>query len=195
MFSDKDTIDTLEEENNLILKQKTNKILELTNFLPMDNNKFSNIVSLYLMNLIYKDSLKSDYINKIKIQKNRIFTSKFPPKISIGDFINKIIKFTKTSQSTFILGLIYLDRFCKLNEYILNDYNVHRLFLSSILIARKYNEDNFHSNKFFSKVCGIGIKDLNKMEYNFLVDISFNLYIKNSVTKQFLEKLLNLTII
>jgi hypothetical protein len=67
--------------------------------------------------------------------------------------------------------------------------------LSSILIARKYNEDNFHSNKFFSKVCGIGLKDLNKMEYNFLVDISFNLYIKNSVTKQFLEKLLNLTII
>jgi cell division protein FtsI/penicillin-binding protein 2 len=86
MFSDKDTIDTLEEENNLILKQKTNQILELTNFLPMDNNKFSNIVSLYLINLIYKDSLKSDYINKIKIQKNRIFTSKFPPKISIGDF-------------------------------------------------------------------------------------------------------------
>jgi hypothetical protein len=66
------------------------------------------------MNLIYTNTLKIDFNVKIKKQKNDIYTSKFPPKISIGDFVNKIIKFSKTSESTFILALIYLDRFCKL---------------------------------------------------------------------------------
>ena len=33
------------------------------------------------------------------------------------------------------------------------------------------------------------------MEYNFLIDISFDLYVKNSIIKQFQEKLLNQNII
>ena len=191
MISDKDTLDTLEEENLSTFEKKTTQILKLTQFLTDDNTKFSNLVSLYLIKIIYNDSLQLDYKNKLKKQKNSVFTSKFTPKISIGDFVNKIIKFTKTSESTFILGLIYINKFCKLNDVILTDYNTHRIFLTAILLAKKYNEDNFYSNKFFSKVCGIKLKDLNVMEYNFLIDISFDLYVKNTIVKHFQEKILN----
>ncbi len=195
MLSEKDTLDTLEDENLSTFEKNTTQILKLTQFLPDDNTKFSNLVSLYLIKIIYNDSLQLDYKNKLKKQKNSVFTSKFTPKISIGDFVNKIIKFTKTSETTFILGLIYINRFCKIKDIILTDYNTHRIFLTSILLAKKYNEDNFYSNKFFSKVCGIKLKDLNVMEYNFLIDISFDLYVKNSIIKQFQEKLLNQNII
>ena len=195
MLSEKDTLDTLEDENLSTFEKNTTQILKLTQFLPDDNTKFSNLVSLYLIKIIYNDSLQLDYKNKLKKQKNSVFTSKFTPKISIGDLVNKIIKFTKTSETTFILGLIYINRFCKIKDIILTDYNTHRIFLTSILLAKKYNEDNFYSNKFFSKVCGIKLKDLNVMEYNFLIDISFDLYVKNSIIKQFQEKLLNQNII
>ena len=195
MLSEKDTLDTLEDENLSTFEKNTTQILKLTQFLPDDNTKFSNLVSLYLIKIIYNDSLQLDYKNKLKKQKNSVFTSKFTPKISIVDFVNKIIKFTKTSETTFILGLIYINRFCKIKDIILTDYNTHRIFLTSILLAKKYNEDNFYSNKFFSKVCGIKLKDLNVMEYNFLIDISFDLYVKNSIIKQFQEKLLNQNII
>ena len=191
MLSEKDTLDTLEDENLSTFEKNTTQILKLTQFLPDDNTKFSNLVSLYLIKIIYNDSLQLDYKNKLKKQKNSVFTSKFTPKISIGDFVNKIIKFTKTSETTFILGLIYINRFCKIKDIILTDYNTHRIFLTSILLAKKYNEDNFYSNKFFSKVCGIKLKDLNVMEYNFLIDISFDLYVKNTIVKHFQEKILN----
>ena len=107
MLSEKDTLDTLEDENLSTFEKNTTQILKLTQFLPDDNTKFSNLVSLYLIKIIYNDSLQLDYKNKLKKQKNSVFTSKFTPKISIGDFVNKIIKFTKTSETTFILGLIY----------------------------------------------------------------------------------------
>ena len=194
MLSEEDTLDTLgdsNEESIPTLKKNNEQIAKFTNLVEIDSNQLSISISLYLMNLIYINTLKTDYNVKIKKQKNEVFTSKFPPKISIGDFVKKIIKFIKTSESTFILALIYLDRFCKLNDYILTDYNTHRLFLTSLLIAKKYNEDNFYSNLFFSKVCGIKLKDLNIMEYNFLVDISFNLYVKNSITTKFRKKVLS----
>ena len=177
MLSEKDTLDTLEESNDEsipTLKKNNVHILKLTNLVQINSNQFSISIPLYLMNLIYINTLKIDFNVKIKKQKNDIYTSKFPPKISIGDFVNKIIKFSKTSESTFILALIYLDRFCKLNDYILTDYNTHRLFLTSLLIAKKYNEDNFYSNIFFAKVCGIK-----------------TLYVKNSITDKYRKKLLS----
>jgi hypothetical protein len=162
MLSEKDTLDTLEESNDEsipTLKKNNVHILKLTNLVQINSNQFSISIPLYLMNLIYTNTLKIDFNVKIKKQKNDIYTSKFPPKISIGDFVNKIIKFSKTSESTFILALIYLDRFCKLNDYILTDYNTHRLFLTSLLIAKKYNEDNFYSNIFLLKFVELNLKN------------------------------------
>jgi hypothetical protein len=140
-------------------------------------------ISLSLINTIYNNSLKNDYFKKIQLQKKSIYTSKFPPKISIGDFIRRIIRYGKVNQSTLICALIYLKRICKKKDIILTDYNTHRLFFTAILIAIKLNEDNFKSNQFFSKLCGIKLKDLNSMEYNFMVDLSFDLFIHKSIFK------------
>ena len=96
MLSEKDTLDTLEESNDEsipTLKKNNVHILKLTNLVQINSNQFSISIPLYLMNLIYTNTLKIDFNVKIKKQKNDIYTSKFPPKISIGDFVNKIIKF------------------------------------------------------------------------------------------------------
>lgn len=175
------------------MSEKINKNSPYNETLLKEENKEDSLpikISLYLINTIYNNSLKNDYFKKVQLQKKSIYTSKFPPKISIGDFIRRIIRYGKVNQSTLICALIYLKRICKNKDIILTDYNTHRLFFTAILIAIKLNEDNFKSNQFFSKLCGIKLKDLNSMEYNFAIDISFDFHINHIVYKRYEEKLL-----
>ena len=184
-MSDKDTIEESPKEEVKIFN-KRNKF----SYKDLKNENLQNQISLVLMDIIYKNTLKPDYNIMFKKQEKSIFTSKFPPKISLGDFIRRIINYTKICKSTLIYALIYLDRICKYKNYILTDYNTHRLFFSAILLAIKYNEDCFNSNKFYSKICGIKLKDLNSMEYNFAIDISFDFHINHIIYKRYEEKLL-----
>ena len=163
-----------------------NQRLNIKNDILNHEAYFDNLsikISSVLMEMIYQNTLKSDYNLQLKNQKKSIFTSKFIPKISLSDFIRRIIKYSKISKSILICALIYIDRICKYKNYILTYYNTHRLYFTAILLAIKFHEDNFKTNTFFSKLCGIKLRDLNLMEYNFTIDISFNLYIKNSLFK------------
>ena len=49
--------------------------------------------------------------------------------------------------------------------------------LIAILIAIKYNEDDFYSNTYYAKVGGITLKEINNLESEFLSLINFNLWI------------------
>ena len=51
------------------------------------------------------------------------------------------------------------------------------MVLSSVLIAIKYNEDDYYSNLYYSKVGGISNSELNTLEYEFLKLIYFKLWI------------------
>jgi hypothetical protein len=176
---------TLEESPKIVEINKKNDILTNDTYFDYLSIKISSI----LMEIIYQNTLKNDYNLKLKNQKKSIFTSKFPPKISLSDFIRRIIKYSKISKSILICALIYIDRICKYKNYILTYYNTHRLYFTAILLAIKFHEDNFKSNKFYSTICGIKLRDLNLMEYTFSIDISFNLYIKNTLFKYYDESL------
>ena len=176
---------TLEESPKIVEINKKNDILTNDTYFDYLSIKISSV----LMEMIYQNTLKSDYNLQLKNQKKSIFTSKFPPKISLSDFIRRIIKYSKISKSILICALIYIDRICKYKNYILTYYNTHRLYFTAILLAIKFHEDNFKSNKFYSTICGIKLRDLNLMEYTFSIDISFNLYIKNTLFKYYDESL------
>ena len=110
-------------------------------------------------------SILCDYQGKI-MTKN-LFTSKIEPIISIQNYIQRIIKYSRVEESTLILSMIYIDRLCKFSGLEINKFNVHRLVSSSILLAIKFNEDNFFSNDYYSKIMGLSLSDLNKLEKEF----------------------------
>ena len=83
------------------------------------------------------------------------------------------------------MGLIYLDKFCNKTQIILTDYNIHRLLFTSLLIALKFGEDVFYKNTFYSQVCGVKTKILNKMEYEFACGIEFEFYVSLSIFNKF----------
>jgi len=105
------------------------------------------------------------------------FCSKKAPKISLAQYMKRILKYTRFEESTLIIALIYIDRVCEEYSIKLNDYCTHRLILTSILIAWKFNEDLICSNEYCSNVFGIDLKELNLMESEFCRLLAYRFYV------------------
>ena len=182
------TNDTTEE--SIYLKKEDN----LCNQLRKINLTLNSQISILLLNLISENELKNNYKELLKKQKKCCFNLKQNANISIGDFIYRILYYSKIEDSTLISALIYLDRYCKKQKIILTKYNIHRLFFISVIIAIKFLEDKYFTNVFYSKICGVKISKLNKMEYEFVCGINFDLYIEKSFYYKYENLLLNSSI-
>ena len=155
------------------------------------NHELNSNISISLLNLITTNKLKKNYKEVLKKQKNMLFSLKKLPKISVGDFIYRIVYYSKIEDATLISGVIYLDRFCKKQKIILTEYNIHRLLFISILVAIKFFEDKYFTNIFYSKICGIKTEILNKMEYQFVCGLNFEMYIEKDFFYKYQDLLLN----
>ena len=90
-----------------------------------------------------------------------------------------IQKYANPEKNTLILSLIYIDRLCKLGNIVLTYYNIHRILFSAILLAIKYNEDEFFENNYYADIAGIKVLELKFIEYNFFCICEFNLYVND----------------
>ena len=54
-----------------------------------------------------------------------------------------------------------------------------------MLVSIKYNEDDYFSNEFYAKVGGIRMIEMNKLEYEFLCLIEFNLFVNEEVFNKY----------
>ncbi len=155
------------------------------------NHSLNSNISISLINLISQNKLKKNYKELLKKQKKLIFNAKDLPKISLGDFIYRIVYYSKMEDATLISAIIILDRFCKKQKIILTEFNVHKLLFVSVLIAIKSYEDKYFTNKFYAKICGIQTEVLNKLEYEFICSLDFQIYLDKNVYKKYQDLLLN----
>lgn len=105
-----------------------------------------------------------------------IFFNYSEPPISLGDYIDRLIKYTKNSISPVNLGvaLLYIYRIEIRIE--VNKYSIFRLFAVAYLIAHKYMDDSPSMKNYeYSKIAGIPLYELNNLEINFLKVIDFQL--------------------
>ena len=134
--------------------------------------------------------------NKSKKQRQNFlfksFINKNIPSISVKDYILRLVKHSKINESTIIILLIYIDRICKINNFFLTYYNIHKLILAAFIIAIKYNEDNYYSMIIYSKIGGVTIAELNNLEIEFLKLIKFNLFIPEMLYNKYYNDLMSL---
>lgn len=149
-------------------------------------------VAFTLVQLVSQTLSERCYKLILKKQLHSSLTSSKIPKISISDYLYRICRYTKIEEDTLILALIYIDRFCKKQNVLLTDFNVHRILFASIVIAIKYIEDKFYSNKYYCKIGGMDLDILNEMEMKFLIGIGFDLYVEEKFFHIYKSRLMKL---
>lgn len=133
-----------------------------------------------------------EYINNknIKIYKNLPFYSKIIPDINIKDYYNRLYKYINCDSYIYIVSLSYIDRYIHNNPSIsINIYTIHRLIITSIIIALKYIEDDVNNNKYYSDVGGVELGEINKLEIEMLKGLNFDLSINIKKYEQQIKKL------
>ena len=133
------------------------------------------------------DNTLTEIISEKKNSKNQndIFSHARVPKIPLFDYLLRIQKYTRIDNSTIIMALIYIDRVCIRKGLTLTNYNIHRLLFTSILISIKFNEDIIYDNLLYSKIGGVPVAELNKLEQEFLKRIGFSLFVSVEVYKKY----------
>ena len=114
------------------------------------------------------------------------FEGKQAPTISIEEYIDRLIRyvnnwagekdsddFASTGVSCALMAVEYVDRL----NVPFSIRSVHRLYLCAVLIACKFLDDFKISNRFWAKVGGVEMMDLNRMELEFckLLDWKFKI--------------------
>ncbi|KAF4668119.1 mitochondrial peripheral inner membrane protein [Perkinsus olseni] len=111
------------------------------------------------------------------------FTGTYTPCISVWNYLQRLSKFFHCSSECFVLALVYLDRAVKATAattvpLYVTSYNVHRLFLTSLVLAVKFNDDFYYSNRRYAEVgCLTSTAELNGLEAIMLKLVDFSLYV------------------
>ena len=106
------------------------------------------------------------------------FISRKIPKISIKDFIDRLLKYSKTFHEIAVIIFIYIDKICNKHKINLNYYNIHKLILAAFIVAIKFHEDEYYSMSYYAKLGGISTKEAIKLEYEFTSLIDFKLFVE-----------------
>ena len=100
-----------------------------------------------------------------------------PPSIAVLSYLQRIHKYASCSTECFILALIYVDRLIQRNNFLLTELNVHRVVITSIMLAAKFFDDQYFNNAYYAKVGGVPASEMNSLEVEFLFRINFSLHV------------------
>lgn len=105
------------------------------------------------------------------------FQSSYPPSITISAYLERINKYAKCSPNCFIVALIYIDRLIETRNVILSNLNVHRVLITSIMLATKVFDDEFYKNAYYAKLGGVSTQEMNSLELEFLSLMNFDFFV------------------
>ena len=161
---------------------------------PNLNVELIEAISQTLTTILDDNKNLENYKEIIKNQSKMVFSANTVPNISIKDYLTRIQTYSNIEKSTMILSLIYIDRICEIADLTLTYFNIHRILFAAVLMAIKYNEDNFYDNKFYSEIAGVKLKELKMIEYTFLDLIDFQMFIDDETYEKYQQYLENIEV-
>jgi hypothetical protein len=118
------------------------------------------------------------------------FESDEPSPVSPVDYIKRILKYGGCSKCCVVVGLMYLDKLKRSDSSVrLTSYNFQRLLLVSIMVAAKFFEDEYYSNRHWAEIGGLTVQELNSLELEFLFRMTFNLNVKRDQYEAFVNQI------
>ena len=86
------------------------------------------------------------------------------PGISTLWYLEGDYNYASCSTECFILVLIYVDRLIQKHNFVLTELNVHRVVITSILLAAKFFDDAYYNNAYYAKVGGVFVSETNQIQ-------------------------------
>ncbi|KAI3731975.1 hypothetical protein L1987_63170 [Smallanthus sonchifolius] len=106
--------------------------------------------------------------------------------MTIQSYLERIFRYTRAEPSVYVIAYAYINRFCSaLPEFRITGRNVHRLLITTIMVASKYVEDMNYRNSYFAKVGGITTEEMNTLELEFLFLMNFRMHVNVSVFESY----------
>lgn len=113
------------------------------------------------------------------------FHGVYAPEISLAQYLERIFTYANCSFSCFVLAYVYIHRFIELNPHVpIASTCVHRLLITSVLLAAKFLDDVYYSNAFYANVGGITTAELNMLEIELLKRLDYRLHVHPEALEQ-----------
>ncbi|CAH9127207.1 unnamed protein product [Cuscuta epithymum] len=123
-------------------------------------------------------------------QKVSVFHGLTRPGISVRSYLERIFRYANCSPSCFVVAYVYLDRFSHRHPALpINSFNVHRLLITSVMVAAKFMDDMYYNNAYYAKVGGISTTEMNFLEVDFLFGLGFHLNVTPITFQTYCEHL------
>ncbi|MBA0796977.1 hypothetical protein Gohar_007705 [Gossypium harknessii] len=128
-----------------------------------------------------------------------IFHGSRAPSLNLRQYVERIFKYCKCSNSCFVVAVIYIDRFLQRMDAYLTSLSVHRLLITSVMVAAKFMDDHVelclpndldgvcrhYNNAYYARVGGISREEMNRLEMRFLFDLDFRLHVTTEVFNKY----------
>ncbi|KAL0429067.1 UNVERIFIED_CONTAM: Cyclin-U2-1 [Sesamum radiatum] len=146
----------------------------------------SVLASLIERTLARNERIAKKYSKWPGVSKTRVFDCNETPDMTIQSYLERIFRYTRAGPSVYVVAYVYIDRFCQFYpEFRIGARNVHRLLITTIMVASKYVEDMNYRNSYFARVGGLTTNELNKLEVEFLFLMKFKLHVNVSVYESY----------
>ncbi|KAK4411242.1 Cyclin-U2-1 [Sesamum angolense] len=146
----------------------------------------SVLASLIERTLARNERIAKKYSKWTGVSKTRVFDCNETPDMTIQSYLERIFRYTRAGPSVYVVAYAYIDRFCQFYpEFRIGARNVHRLLITTIMVASKYVEDMNYRNSYFARVGGLTTNELNKLEVEFLFLMKFKLHVNVSVYESY----------
>lgn len=107
-----------------------------------------------------------------------VFQGVRAPSVSIHDYLFRISRYFLCSPECFVMSLVYIDRIMKKRQdFVISKLNIHRLIVTSVMLAVKFFDDVYYSNAYYGKVGGVKGPEMNVLEVHFLRLIDWHLFV------------------
>mmetsp|Transcript_30285 Transcript_30285/g.96815 ORF Transcript_30285/g.96815 Transcript_30285/m.96815 type:complete len:312 (-) Transcript_30285:155-1090(-) len=101
-----------------------------------------------------------------------------PPQIDIVDYLTRLMKHFKCSCECYVVAWAYIDRLLRCQpDFTISALTLHRLSLTSLVLAVKFTDDVILSNSWYAQVGGVTTQELNALEANFLEMLSWRAHV------------------
>ncbi|KAK7261067.1 hypothetical protein RIF29_27370 [Crotalaria pallida] len=108
------------------------------------------------------------------------------PSISIPKYLERIYKYTNCSPSCFVVAYVYMDRLTHRHpDSLVISLNVHRLLVTSVMVASKMLDDEHYNNAVYARVGGVTNAELNKLELELLYLLEFRVMVSSRVFESY----------